>query len=148
MRPNFFVNTPDILSEYLQHGGPPAFRVRAVLAAMLAPSWGVYSGYELCENAPVVPGSEEYMDSEKYQLRPRDWEHAETVAADISPFITHLNMIRKNHPALHWLRNLRFHHSDQPEILVFSKSTHVIDDDTQRRRHGPGRGEPRPVSGP
>ena len=133
MRPNFFVNTPDILSEYLQHGGPPAFRIRAVLGAMLAPSWGVYSGYELCENVPVVPGSEEYMDSEKYQYRPRDWEHAKTVAADISPFITHLNMIRKNHPALHWLRNLRFHHSDQPEILVFSKSMNVIDDDTQRR---------------
>ena len=133
MRPNFFVNTPDILNEYLQDGGPPAFRVRAVLAAMLAPSWGVYSGYELCENVPVVPGSEEYMDSEKYQYRPRDWEHTETVAADISPFITHLNMIRKNHPALHWLRNLRFHYSDQPEILVFSKSTNVTDDDTRRR---------------
>ncbi|MGD0374286.1 MAG: alpha-1,4-glucan--maltose-1-phosphate maltosyltransferase [Streptosporangiaceae bacterium] len=122
MRPNFFVNTPDILSEYLQYGGPAAFRVRAVLAAMLAPSWGVYSGYELCENVAIVPGSEEYMDSEKYQYRPRDWEHAETVAADISPFITHLNMIRKNHPALHWLRNVRFHYSDQPEILCFSKS--------------------------
>jgi starch synthase (maltosyl-transferring) len=133
MRPNFFVNTPDILSEYLQQGGPPAFRVRAVLGAMLAPSWGVYSGYELCENVPVVPGSEEYMDSEKYQYRPRDWEHTATVAADISPFITHLNMIRKNHPALHWLRNLRFHHSDQPEILVFSKSADVIDDGTQWR---------------
>ena len=133
MRPNFFVNTPDILNEYLQHGGPPAFRVRAVLAAMFAPSWGVYSGYELCENVPVVPGSEEYMDSEKYQYRPRDWEHTETVAADISPFITRLNMIRKNHPALHWLRNLHFHHSDQPEILVFSKSTNVTDDDTRRR---------------
>jgi starch synthase (maltosyl-transferring) len=123
MRPNFFVNTPDILSEYLQHGGPAAFRVRAVLGAMLAPSWGVYSGYELCENVPVMPGSEEYMDSEKYQYRPRDWEHAETVATDISPFITRLNMIRKMHPALHWLRNLRFHYSDQPEILCFSKST-------------------------
>ncbi len=123
MRPNFFVNTPDILSEYLQHGGPAAFGVRAVLAAMLAPSWGVYSGYELCENVPAVPGSEEYMDSEKYQYRPRYWEHAETVAADISPFITRLNMIRKMHPALHWLRNLRFHYCDQPEILCFSKST-------------------------
>jgi starch synthase (maltosyl-transferring) len=133
MRPNFFVNTPDILSEYLQYGGPPAFRVRAVLGAMLAPSWGVYSGYELCENVPLVPGSEEYMDSEKYQYRPRDWEHTQTVAADISPFITHLNMIRKNHPALHWLRSLRFHHSDQPEILVFSKSTDVLDDGAPRR---------------
>jgi starch synthase (maltosyl-transferring) len=123
MRPNFFVNTPDILSEYLQHGGPPAFRVRAVLAAMLSPSWGVYAGYELCENVPIVPGSEEYMDSEKYQYRPRDWDHAETFAPDISPFITRLNLIRKAHPALHWLRNLRFHYCDQPEILCFSKST-------------------------
>ena len=77
MRPNFFVNTPDILHEYLQHGGPPAFKVRAVLAAMLSPSWGMYSGYELCENAPVRPGSEEYLDSEKYQYRPRDWAEAE-----------------------------------------------------------------------
>jgi starch synthase (maltosyl-transferring) len=125
MRPNFFVNTPDILTEYLQHGGPPAFRVRAVLAAMLSPSWGVYSGYELCENVPLVPGSEEYLDSEKYQYRPRDWAHAENIPppqADIAPFITRLNMIRRAHPALHWLRNLRFHYSDQPEILCFSKS--------------------------
>jgi starch synthase (maltosyl-transferring) len=125
LRPNFFVNTQDILTEYLQHGGPPAFRVRAVLAAMLSPTWGVYSGYELCENAPLVPGSEEYLDSEKYQYRPRDWEHAESVPppqADIAPFITRLNMLRKSHPALHQLRNLRFHYSDQPEILCFSKS--------------------------
>jgi starch synthase (maltosyl-transferring) len=125
MRPNFFVNTPDILNEYLQHGGPAAFRVRAVLAATLAPTWGVYSGYELCENVPIVPGSEEYLDSEKYQYRPRDWAHADSIPppqADISPLITSLNMLRKAHPALHWLRNLRFHHSDQPEILCFSKS--------------------------
>ena len=125
MRPNFFVNTPDILTEYLQHGGPPAFRVRAVLAAMLSPAWGVYSGFELCENVPLVPGSEEYLDSEKYQYRPRDWAHAEHIPypqADIVPFITRLNVIRKAHPALHQLRNLRFHYSDQPELLCFSKS--------------------------
>ena len=73
MRPNFFTNTPDILTEYLQHGGPPAFKVRAVLAALLSPSWGMYSGFELCENVPVRPGSEEYLDSEKYAYRPRDW---------------------------------------------------------------------------
>ena len=124
MRPNFFVNTQDILTEYLQHGGPPAFRVRAVLAATLSPTWGVYSGYELCEHVPLVPGSEEYLDSEKYQYRPRDWEHAASIPPpqeDISPFIRRLNMIRKAHPALHRLRNLRFHHSDQPEILCYSK---------------------------
>ncbi len=126
MRPNFFVNTQDILTEYLQHGGPQAFRVRAVLAAMLSPTWGVYSGYELCENVPLLPGSEEYLDSEKYQYRPRDWEHAASIPPpqeDISPFITRLNLLRRAHPALHLLRNLRFHHSDQPEILCFSKST-------------------------
>ncbi len=67
MRPNLFTNTPDILNEYLQHGGVPAFKIRAVLAAMLSPTWGIYSGYELCENVPLRPGSEEYMDSEKYQ---------------------------------------------------------------------------------
>jgi len=124
-RPNFFVNTQDILTEYLQHGGPPAFRVRAVLAATLSPAWGVYSGYELCENVPLVPGSEEYLNSEKYQYRPRDWEHAGALGPpqqDISPFITRLNLLRKAHPALHWLRNLRFHHCDNPEILCFSKS--------------------------
>jgi starch synthase (maltosyl-transferring) len=128
MRPNFFANTPDILTEYLQHGGPPAFRVRAVLAAMLAPSWGIYSGYELCENIPLRPGSEEYLNSEKYQYRPRDWASAERGAGaaggdrlGIAPLITSLNRIRKSHPALHWLRNLRFHHADQPEILCFSK---------------------------
>jgi starch synthase (maltosyl-transferring) len=71
MRPNFFPTTPDILNEYLQHGGPAAFRVRAVLAAMLSPAWGVYSGYELCENLPLRPGSEEFLDSEKYQYKPR-----------------------------------------------------------------------------
>ena len=121
MRPNFFTNTPDILHEYLQHGGPPAFRVRAVLAAMLSPSWGIYSGYELCEHTPIRPGSEEYLDSEKYQYRPRDWAEAERPPAGIAPFITRLNAIRKAHPATHWLRNLRFHLVDQPDLICFSK---------------------------
>ena len=121
MRPNFFVNTPDILSEYLQHASPAAFRVRAVLAAMLSPSWGVYSGFELCENSPLRPGSEEYLDSEKYQYRPRDWALAERMNLGISPFIARLNAIRRSHPALTQLRNLRFHFPDQPEILCFSK---------------------------
>ena len=121
MRPNFFVNTPDILHEYLQHGGPPAFRVRAVLAALLSPTWGVYSGFELCENVPVRPGSEEYLDSEKYAYRPRDWKEAEQEPNGIAPLLTRLNMIRKSHPALHWLRNLRFHFVDQPGMMCFSK---------------------------
>jgi starch synthase (maltosyl-transferring) len=121
MRPNFFTNTPDILHEYLQHGGPPAFKIRAVLASMLSPSWGVYSGYELYENTPLRPGSEEYMDSEKYQYRPRDWEMAARDGLGMAGFLTTLNRIRKSHPALHQLRNLRFHHVDQPDWICFSK---------------------------
>ena len=70
LRPNLFANTPDILHEYLQHGGRPAFEARLVLAATLGASYGIYSGFELCENVPVRPGSEEYLDSEKYQIRP------------------------------------------------------------------------------
>jgi starch synthase (maltosyl-transferring) len=121
MRPNFFANTPDILNAYLQHGGRPAFEIRAVLAAMLSPTWGIYSGFELCENIPLRPGSEEYMDSEKYQYRPRDWAQAAADNATIVPLITSLNRIRKSHPALHRLRNLRFHTVDQPDWLCFSK---------------------------
>ncbi|WP_199185768.1 alpha-1,4-glucan--maltose-1-phosphate maltosyltransferase [Streptomyces carminius] len=121
MRPNFFVNTPDILNEYLQHGGRHAFEIRAVLAATLSPAWGVYSGYELCENTPVRPGSEEYLDSEKYQLRPRDWAAAERAGTTIAPLITALNRLRRRHPALQQLRGLRFHHSDNPSIIVYSK---------------------------
>jgi starch synthase (maltosyl-transferring) len=121
MRPNFFVNTPDILNEYLQHGGPPAFAIRAVLASTLSPTWGVYSGYELYENTPVRPGSEEYRDSEKYQYRPRDWEAAEREGRSLAPFIRNLNSLRRTHPALRRLRNLRFHHVDQPELICYSK---------------------------
>jgi starch synthase (maltosyl-transferring) len=121
MRPNFFVNTPDILHEYLQHGGRPAFEIRAVLATMMSPTWGMYSGYELLENIPVRPGSEEYRDSEKYQYRPRDWERAEREGRSIAPLITRLNALRRSHPALRLLRNLRFHHVDQPDIICFSK---------------------------
>jgi starch synthase (maltosyl-transferring) len=121
MRPNFFTNTPDILTGYLQHGGPPAFKVRATLAALLSPTWGMYSGFELCENVPVRPGSEEYLDSEKYAYRPRDWAAAERGPTGIAPFITRLNLIRRSHPALHWLRNLRFHYVDQPGLVCFSK---------------------------
>jgi starch synthase (maltosyl-transferring) len=128
MRPNFFVNTPDILHAYLQYGGLPAFRIRAVLASMLAPTWGVYSGFELGENVPLRPGSEEYMDSEKYQYRPRDWAAAARRGAGIADFITELNRIRRAHPALHRLRNLRFHYVDQPELMCFSKRSSSIPD--------------------
>jgi starch synthase (maltosyl-transferring) len=121
MRPNFFVNTPDILSPYLRYAGPAAFCVRAALAATLAPSWGVYSGFELCENLPAAPASEEYLDSEKYAYRPRDWDRAARAGLTIAPYITALNAVRRAHPALHQLRNLRFHHPDQPGILCYSK---------------------------
>ncbi len=121
MRPNFFTNTPDILCQYLQYAGPAAFKIRAVLAALLSPSWGMYSGYELCENTPLRPGSEEYLDSEKYTYRLRDWSAAEREPTGIAPFITRLNKVRTSHPALQWLRNLRFHHVDQPELICFSK---------------------------
>ncbi|MGX1549540.1 DUF3459 domain-containing protein, partial [Streptomyces adustus] len=121
MRPNLFVNTPDILHAYLQDGGRPAFETRAVLAATLSPTWGVYSGYELCENTALRPGSEEYLDSEKYQLRPRDWEAAAREGRTIAPLLTRLNDIRRRHPALHRLRNLRFHHTDNDAVIAYSK---------------------------
>ncbi|MER5436921.1 alpha-1,4-glucan--maltose-1-phosphate maltosyltransferase, partial [Streptomyces sp. NPDC002588] len=117
MRPNLFTNTPDILHAYLQDGGRPAFAIRAVLAATLSPTWGIYSGYELYENTPLKPGSEEYLDSEKYQLKPRNWDTPDTLA----PLITALNGIRRANPALHALRNLRFHHSDKEEVIAYSK---------------------------
>ncbi|MFF9094704.1 alpha-1,4-glucan--maltose-1-phosphate maltosyltransferase [Streptomyces sp. NPDC014802] len=121
MRPNFFANTPDILPGYLQHGGRPAFEVRAVLAATLSPAWGIYSGYELCENTPLREGSEEYLDSEKYQLTSRDWAAAEREGRTIAPLITRLNDIRRGHPALRRLRNLRFHTTDNDAVLAYSK---------------------------
>ncbi|WP_030900058.1 alpha-1,4-glucan--maltose-1-phosphate maltosyltransferase [Streptomyces sp. NRRL F-5126] len=121
MRPNFFVNTPDILHAYLQEGGRPAFEARAVLAATMSPSWGVYAGFELCENASVRPGSEEYLDSEKYQLRPRDWEAAEREGRTIAPLITTLNRLRRRHPALQQLRDIHFHHADNDSVLAYSK---------------------------
>ncbi|MET8804284.1 alpha-1,4-glucan--maltose-1-phosphate maltosyltransferase [Streptomyces sp. NPDC004546] len=123
MRPNLFANTPDILHAYLQHGGRPAFEVRAVLAATLSPAWGIYSGYELCENTPLREGSEEYLDSEKYQLKRRDWEAAAREGRTIAPLIAKLNDIRRQHPALQRLRNLRFHQTDNDAVLAYSKST-------------------------
>ncbi|MFE6763539.1 maltotransferase domain-containing protein [Streptomyces sp. NPDC057689] len=121
MRPNFFVNTPDILPGYLQEGGRPAFEARAVLAATLSPSWGVYAGFELCENTPIHHGSEEYLDSEKYEIRPRDWEAAEREGRSLAPLITSLNRIRRRHPALQQLRDVHFHASDNDAVIAYSK---------------------------
>ena len=120
MRPNFWPNTPDILPEHLQYGGPPMFKIRAVLASMLSPSWGIYAGYELYEHV-ARPGTEEYLDSEKYELRPRPWAKAEQAGESLAPFLARLNAIRRNNPALHWLRNLHFHHIDNDQLLCWSK---------------------------
>jgi starch synthase (maltosyl-transferring) len=120
MRPNFWPNTPDILHETLQHGGPPMFKIRAVLASMLSPSWGLYAGYELYEHL-ARPGAEEYLDNEKYELRPRDWAGAESRGRSLAPFLARLNAIRRENPALHWLRNLRFHEIDNDALLCWSK---------------------------
>jgi starch synthase (maltosyl-transferring) len=116
-RPNFFANTPDILHEYLQRGGRPAFRARLLLAATLAPSYGIYSGFELCDNVPVREGSEEYLDSEKYQVRVRDWDAAGNIKADIAT----VNRLRREHPALQRLENLTFLESENREIFWFWK---------------------------
>ncbi|MFE7185013.1 alpha-1,4-glucan--maltose-1-phosphate maltosyltransferase [Streptomyces erythrochromogenes] len=121
MRPNFFVNTPDILHEYLQKGGRPAFEVRAVLAATLSPAWGIYSGYELCENTPVREGSEEYLNSEKYEFRPRDWAAADREGRTIAPLITALNRLRRRNPALQQLRDIHFHSTDNEQVIAYSK---------------------------
>ncbi len=119
LRPTLFVNTPDILTAQLQQGGPPAFRSRLVLAATLSPSYGIYSGFELAENQALRPGSEEYLDSEKYQLRPRDWDQPHSLA----PLITRVNAIRRRHPALRRLRGLRLHGVDTPQLLCYSRSS-------------------------
>jgi starch synthase (maltosyl-transferring) len=121
MRPNFFVNTPDILHAYLQEGGRPAFETRAVLAATLSPSWGVYAGFELCEADSAKPGSEEYLHSEKYELRPRDWAAAEAEGRSLAPLITTLNRLRRRHPALQQLRDITFHPVDNDALLAYSK---------------------------
>jgi starch synthase (maltosyl-transferring) len=123
LRPNFFVNTPDILHAYLQYGGPPAFKIRATLAATLTPTWGVYAGFELFEHVAVRPGSEEYLDTEKFQLRPRDWAAAEAEGRSLAPYLTRLNELRRAHPALQRLRNLRFHATDSDQIICYSKTT-------------------------
>ncbi|MFL6122132.1 alpha-1,4-glucan--maltose-1-phosphate maltosyltransferase [Actinophytocola sp.] len=121
-RPNLFVNTPDILHASLQFGGPAMFAIRAALAATYSPSWGVYSGYELYEHQAVREGSEEYLDSEKYQLRPRDFDKALAEGRSLEPWITRLNAIRAAHPALQQLRTLHFHHVDNEALLAYSKS--------------------------
>jgi len=115
-RPNLFPNTPDILPVYLQEGGRPAFMIRAVLAATLSGVYGIYSGFELCENA-ALPGREEYLDSEKYQYKQRDWNSS----GNIKPLITRLNAIRFENAALQQTNNLGFFPSVNTSILCYRK---------------------------
>jgi starch synthase (maltosyl-transferring) len=117
-RPNFFTNTPDILPFFLQQEGRAPFMIRAVLAATLSPLYGIYSGFELCENA-ALPGREEYLDSEKYQFKQRDWN----APGNIKALVARLNAIRRANPALKHLTNLRFHAAENDRILFFAKAT-------------------------
>ena len=118
MRPNLFANTPDILHEYLQRGGRPAFEVRVILAGTLGATYGIYSGFELCEHR-AVPGTEEYLNSEKYQYRQWDW----TRPGNIIPLVTRVNRVRRENPALQSDWSLRFHHTDNAQIIAYSKRT-------------------------
>jgi starch synthase (maltosyl-transferring) len=120
MRPNLFVNTPDILSEFLQYGGRAAFYIRLVLAATLGASYGIYGPpFETCQHQAVKPGSEEYLDSEKYQIRHWDWERPNV----FREFIARVNAIRRDNPALHANDRLRFYQTDNEHIIFYGKST-------------------------
>jgi starch synthase (maltosyl-transferring) len=121
-RPNLWPNTPDILPFVLQDGGRPAFMIRVALAATLSPLYGIYSGYELCENE-ALPGREEYLDSEKYQYKERDWN----APGNIKDWIARLNKIRKENRALQLYTNLRFHDAENDAILFYSKMTAARD---------------------
>jgi starch synthase (maltosyl-transferring) len=119
-RPNFFANTPDILHEYLQTGGPPAFRARLVLAATLSPTYGIYSGFENFENAPVAEGSEEYLDSEKYEAKERAFD------GPLLPLVQRLNEIRRAEPALRRLENLRWLETEQEHVVAYIKEDVIV----------------------
>ena len=120
-RPNFWVNTPDINPFHLQSGNPAMFALRAVLASTLTPSWGMYAGYEIYEHRAFKEGGEEYLDSEKYEIKIRDWDGAAKKGLTLAPFITQLNAIRKANPALQQLRNLVFHNTESEAIIAYSK---------------------------
>jgi starch synthase (maltosyl-transferring) len=123
-RGHLWPNTPDILHETLQRGGLPAFKLRLVLAATLSSLYGIYSGYELGENEPFAPGSEEYLNSEKYEPKARDW----SAPGNLTDLITKVNRLRREHRALQLYRNLAFHAADDPHVLWYSKMTPARDD--------------------
>jgi starch synthase (maltosyl-transferring) len=118
-RGNLFPNTPDILPEFLQRGGRPAFMIRAVLATTLSSVYGIYSGFELCEATPMAPGKEEYLNSEKYELKAWDWDRE----GNIRPLITRLNAVRRQNPAMQEYDNLRFYGADSDNVLFYGKMT-------------------------
>lgn len=120
-RPSLWVNTPDILTQYLQFGGKPAFKIRATIAATAGSTWGMYAGFELYESVARA-GAEENIDSEKYEYKSRDFQAAEKAGQSLAPYVSLLNQIRRENPALGQLRNLTTHWSDDQEILVFSKT--------------------------
>jgi starch synthase (maltosyl-transferring) len=124
MRPSFWPTTHDILTPYMQFGGPAAWKLRAALAATLVPTYGIYTGYELMEHV-ARPGAEEQLDNEKYEYKNRHWEDYEPGGSregqTLAPYLTRLNQIRREHPSLLWLRNITFHHVDDPTVLAFSK---------------------------
>lgn len=123
-RGNLWPNTPDILHATLVRGGPPAFRMRLVLAATLSSLYGIYSGYELCEDEPYGHGTEEYLNSEKYELRVRDW----SAPGNLVELITTINLLRREHRALREYRNLRFYPSSDPHVLFYGKRTADLGD--------------------
>ncbi len=133
MRPSFWPTTHDILTPYMQYGGPAAWKLRAALAATLVPTYGIYAGYELREDV-ARPGFEEQIDNEKYEFKNRHWEDYEPggikEGKSLSGYLTELNRIRRAHPSLHWLRNLHFHVADDDYITCFSK-TRVLADGTR-----------------
>jgi starch synthase (maltosyl-transferring) len=131
LRPSFWPTTHDILTPYMQFGGPAAFRLRAVLAATMVPTWGIYSGYELVENV-ARPGAEEQIDNEKYEFRPRDWAAAEREGRSLAPLLTRLNAIRRAHPALQRLRGAVVHATDDDAILAYSRRVPAEESPTGR----------------
>jgi starch synthase (maltosyl-transferring) len=132
LRPNFFTNTPDILHEYLQRGGRPAFEARLVLAATLSPSYGIYSGFESLENVPALAGSEEYLDSEKYEVKQRRLD------GELLPLVRRLNEIRREHAALKRLENIRFLETENEQLIAYAKDDVlvVVNLDPRRAQEG------------
>ena len=128
MRPSFWPTTHDILPPYLQYGGPTAWKTRAALAATLVPTYGIYAGYELVEDV-ARPGVEEQIDNEKYELKDRRWSDYEEggpkAGQSLAPYLSAINQIRRDHPCLHWLRNLHLHHVDDENVMAFSKRRDV-----------------------